>query len=97
MCVLVCVPHWAAHGRQGAPSETLLSFCPALVGNSEIPPGTCPAPLWESLVQVEASQKKKKQNTHSEFMGGLVHHTHIHSHSYSNYGPQKNGVIGEHL
>lgn len=61
MRVCVCVSHWAARERRGAPSETLLSFCLALAGNSEIPPGTCPAPLWESLVQVEASRKKKKK------------------------------------
>ncbi len=46
--------HWAAPEHQGALSETPLSFCPALVGNSQIPPGTCPSPLWESLFLGEA-------------------------------------------
>lgn len=35
----------AVLGRLGAPSETPLSFCRALAGSSEIPPGTCPSLL----------------------------------------------------
>lgn len=48
-------------GRLGALSETPLSFCRALAGSSEIPPGTSPSRLSESQNQVGASMGKTRK------------------------------------
>lgn len=51
--------NWVVPECPDAPSDSPLSFCPDPAESSQIPPGTCPAPPWASLLQVQASMGQK--------------------------------------